>query len=246
MLSQLQKFIMWYFKRETVIRLVIIQLTITAIGMLIAFLNYPGYDITRRTISGLGNHGESPAWPFFTFQTLTAWFCLWPLFIRAFKDLLIEICLRFAPLSSEKPPRAGLQKFGKIFILFLLGLGLIVFLLAWVGYAIVGIFDDSAPTALIHNVGSTMAFGGLAAGAILWFFPLILAKRFRKYPVVIIILVILMVVVAVSLMFGPFPEAWYTANSFWQWMSFFAANLWIFSLWFSVRRYREVDPPNKQ
>ncbi len=243
---QLQKFTTWYLKRETAIRLVFVQLAITATCMLIAGLIYPGYDITHRTISGLGNHAESPAWPLFTFQTLTAWFCLWPLFIRAFNDLLIEIRNRFAPPSSGKYARAGLRKAGKIILLILLGLGLLVFLLAWIGFALVGIFDDSAPTAFIHNVGSAMAFGGLAAGAILWFFPLIAAKRFRKYPVILTIVILIMVIAGVSLMFSSLPDAWYTANSFWQWMSFFGANIWIFSLCLSVWRYQVEVPSNNQ
>ncbi len=244
--TQLQKFTTWYFKRETAIRLVFVQLAITATCMLIAGLIYPGYDLTHRTISGLGNHAESPAWPLFTFQTLTAWFCLWPLFIRAFKDVFTEIRRRLAPQVTGKPARAGLRKAGKIVLLILLGLGLLVFLLAWIGFALVGIFDDSAPTAFIHNVGSATAFGGLAAGAILWFFPLIVAKRFRKYPVVLTIVILIMVIAGVSLMFSPLPDAWYTANSFWQWMSFFGANVWIFSLCLSVQQYtEEIDTWNK-
>ncbi len=234
----LQKFFAWYLKRETAIRLVVAQLVITAICMLIAGLIYPGYDITHRTISGLGNHAESPAWPFFTFQTLTAWFCLWPLFIRAFKDLLAELRNRFAPSVTGQSSRTSLRKAGKILLLLFLGLGLLVFLLAWVGYAIVGIFDDSARTAFIHSVGSTLAFGGLAAGAILWFFPILFAKHFRKYPLVITVLIIVMAILAVYLMFGPLPDAWFTANSFWQWMLFFGANLWVISLWFAVLQYR--------
>ncbi len=242
MLTQLQKFMKWYLKRENAIRLVFVQLAITATCMLVAGLIYPGYDITHRTISGLGNHAESPAWPLFTFQTLTAWFCLWPLFIRAFKDLLLGIRQRFAPPVTGNLARASLRKVGKIFLLIVLGLGLLVFLLAWVGYAIVGIFDDNAPTAFIHNVGSTIAFGGLAAGVILWFLPLIAAKNFPKYPIIVTIVVVILVIGGVSLMFSPLPDAWYTANSFWQWMSFFGANFWIFSLCFSIRLYKaEID-----
>ncbi len=243
---QIRKFTTWYLQLGTVIRLMLLQLAITAICMLIAGLIYPGYDITHRTISGLGNHAESPAWPFFTFQTLTAWFCLWPLFIHTFKVVLFEIRDKFSPESSQNPNRDGRRKVGKILLQVLLGLGLLIFLFAWIGYAIVGIFDDSAPTAQIHNVGSAIAFGGLAAGAVLWFFPLLVVKRFPKYPVVITLVILVMVVIGVSLMFSPLPDAWYTANSFWQWMSFFGVNVWIFSLCIAVWQYWVPGKPPAQ
>ncbi len=246
------RFLHWYLKPATALRFLFIQLSITAVGMAIAYVNFPGYSLFNQTISELGNRVQSPMWGFFLAQTLTAWFFNSPLLIVAYRLLLREIRGGMKRPPSNRPAWDGILKLWHWVLVIFLSVGLILLLVAWVGYAGVGIFDTQAENLFGHTIATILAFGGLGAGAILWFFPILQKRRFPKYPIFISLLIIGVAILALTLVDNVSPISawptlpWYSRPPFWEWMSFLGSILWLISIWFSVYKiFYEQDRKNQ-
>ncbi len=242
------RFLNWYLHPANALRFLFIQLAITVVGMAVAYVSFPGYSLLTHTISELGNRVQSPMWAFFLGQTLTAWFFLSPLLIVAYRVLLREILAGLKRPPRGRPVWDGILKLWHWVLVIFLSLGLLVLLIAWIGYAGVGIFDTQEVNLVGHAIATILAFGGLGAGAILWFFPILQKRRFPKYPIIISLLIIGVAILALNLVDNVSPISawptlpWYTRPPFWEWMSFLGSILWLISIRFSVYKiFNEQD-----
>ncbi len=249
-LSMPHHFLHWYLRPATALRFLILQLALTVVGMTVAYVSFPGYSFLTHTISELGNRVQSPMWGFFLAQTLTAWFFNTPLLIVAYRLILREILGGLKRPPRNNPIWEGILKGWHWVLVIFLSLGLLVLLVAWVGYAGVGIFDTQEVNLAAHGVATILAFGGLGAGAILWFFPLLQKRRIPKYPIIISLLIIGMAILALNLVDNVSPISawpnlpWYTRPPFWEWMSFLGSVLWLISIWFSVKVFLRRESPS--
>lgn len=220
----------------------IFQLGFTVIGMTVAYVSFPGYSFLTHTISELGNRVQSPMWGFFLAPTLTAWFFNSPLLITAYRLLLGELREGLKRPPRDSPAWNTILRLWYWVLVVFLSLGLLVLLVAWVGYAGVGIFDTQPANLFGHSIATILAFGGLGAGAILWFFPVLQKRRIPKYSTIISLLIISVAILALNMVDNVSPISawptlpWYTRLPFWEWMSFLGSVLWLISIWFSVRK----------
>ncbi len=246
------RFLLWYLTPITALRFLLVQLAITVVGMTVAYIYFPGYSLLTHTISELGNRVQSPMWGFFLAQTLTAWFFVSPLLIVAYRSFLREILAGLKRPGSGKPVWDGILKVWHWILVIFLSLGLLVLFIAWIGYAGVGIFDTQEANLFGHAIATILAFGGLGAGAILWFFPILQKRRFPKYSSILSLLIISMAILALNLVDNVSPISawptlpWYTRPPFWEWMSFLGSILWLISIWFSVRVVLRAKPLGDQ
>ncbi len=205
--------------------------------------SYPGYSISTNTISDLGNRVKSPGWGFFLFQTLTSWFLNVPIFVIAFKQLLATIQWELGKSPEENAKLAPRRMALIYFLVILTILGGITQVLAWFGYAGVGIFDNEPTNLFAHGVATAFAFGGIAIGVIFWFLPILLGKRFPRYGLVVTFIILGMAIFALNLIDMTVPEAewhllpWYRSPSFWEWMALLGSILWVYAIWFSVLKF---------
>ncbi len=197
----------------------------------------PGYIPFLRTISGQGNHGDNPA---------GAWF---------FVAGLVITSVLLVPFNAYAWRRFAAACKGTATFAFT------ILVVASVGFAMVGIWDERSTcillagdgscalrSNLVHSIGSTLAFGGNLLAVLVHLFPAIKAKRLLSSDVLgawwqlvhVIIFATTAILAATIPELAP-ADAWtdvFLRSSFWQWTIF--SELAIYYLSLAIRLPDEI------